>query len=697
MKFYHRSILIYICLLAFLSASPLWAENEDTFTLQEKIKIYRQILTREKDPKTLAETHFKIAELLEKLDRDTEATAEYLKIILNYPESADFTKKAEDRLSYLYSGFRDTESKILEGETAPEESKDPVIFFTYIKSLYETYGEKGNYEKAVYLLNKLIKMHPTNQEYYLDLGNIYLHGYNDADTALANFRKTEELNPEHPSVYTDIAVAYEKKGDNEKAIEFYRKAIENAPLNAHSLYGLSRMQALKLAAEKKLVKDWFFIGPFDNSDKKALETRFAPEKEINVKKKYNGLKGTSISWFRPFSYDDSGYVDLNQILKPNDNAAVYALTYAYARQPRDLQIRLGSDDPIAVWVNDKLVFKKAVKRPAAFDKDVISVKFKKGWNKILLKATEDYGSWGFYFRVTDLNGNTPGDVVFDCQKDDARLKKIYARLKKEKGIKIARITIFYGFALLVLLSGIYLLLFNIYNKIKIRQMKEDFISSVSHELKTPLAAIKMFTETLQMGRVKSEEGIREYYSTIVRETDRLTRFINKILDFQKIEKGKKIYSFDSVDIKNLLREAVDIYKDQVQDQDLVVKEEYSDNLPKIEIDEDAMFQVILNLLTNAYKYSKEEKYIKVIAEAKDSFVYISVEDRGMGISKDKITKIFDKFYRIDRDVARDIKGSGIGLAFVKSVVEAHGGKIAASSQLNKGSKFTVALPVKKEE
>ncbi|MCK4463064.1 MAG: HAMP domain-containing histidine kinase, partial [Candidatus Omnitrophica bacterium] len=333
---------------------------------------------------------------------------------------------------------------------------------------------------------------------------------------------------------------------------------------------------------------------------------------------------------------------------------------------------------------------------AQFDKDIIEVRFIKGWNKILIKTAENWGSWGFYFRITDLNGNTPGDVTFDPLKDDARVKKIYARLKRQKGIKIARTTLFYGFTLLILSSGIYLLISNIYNKIKIRQMKEDFISSVSHELKTPLAAIKMFTETLNMGRVKSEKQIKEYYATIIRETDRLTRFINKILDFQKIEKGKKIYSFENVSIKNLLASAIDIYKDQVQDEGLVVEEECPSDLPEIEVDEDAMLQVLLNLLTNAYKYSKVEKYIKVKARAEGNFIFISVIDRGMGISKDRITKIFDKFYRVDRDSAKDIKGSGIGLAFVKSVVEAHNGEIAVESQLNKGSTFTISLPIKRE-
>ena len=199
-----------------------------------------------------------------------------------------------------------------------------------------------------------------------------------------------------------------------------------------------------------------------------------------------------------------------------------------------------------------------------------------------------------------------------------------------------------------------------------------------------------------MGRVRNDKDKKEYYQTIIRETDRLTRFINKILDFQKIEKGKKIYSFEKVNIKNLLKTAIDIYKDQVQDKDFIVEESYAENLPDIELDEDAMLQVILNLLTNAYKYSKDQKYIKVTTELKDDSIFISVIDKGIGMSKDRITKIFDKFYRIDKDSTKDIKGSGIGLAFVKSVIEAHSGRIGVESQINKGSKFVISLPITRE-
>jgi len=672
------------------------SESVDILLYQDKIKVYRAILKKESDPRTLAEAHYKIAESLEVLGRDTEATAEYLKIILNYSDVTNLSDIAEQRLKQLYNKFSDEEDEVLKGKAVREETKDPAIFFTYIKSLYETYMSQGNYDRAVYLLKKLIKMDESKQSYYDDLGSIYLDGYNDADNALLYFNKLLEFNPDHPKVYTDIGLAYEKKGDVENAIKAYQKAVELSPFNSWSMYGVSRMDALNLAKENKLVKDWYFLGPFDNIERNGLQKEYEPESSINIDKVYTGYNDKEIVWFRPFSYEDSGYVDLNSMFDQNDNVVVYALTYAFSQADRSVQIRVGADDPIAVWLNGKLIFRKdVVLRPAQFDRDIIKATLKKGWNEIIVKTAESFGRWGFYFRVTDEKGNTPMDVVFDPLKDDARTKMIISKFKRQKGFKVAKVSMVYGFAIAVFLAGIYLLVSNIHNKVLIRKIKEDFIASVSHELKTPLAAIKMFTETLNMGRVREPQKVKEYYETIIRETVWLTRFINKILDFQKIEKHKKIYTFEEVDVNKLLESAVDIYVNQVQDSSLVVERELSKELQPVPMDEDAMLQVFLNFLTNAYKYSKFDKYIKVKTEKTDENVLISITDKGMGISKDKITKIFDSFYRVDRDSTKDIKGSGIGLAFVKSVVEAHSGRIAVQSQLNVGSTFIISLPLER--
>ena len=668
---------------------------ETSFTPQEKIKIYRDILKQEKDPATLAETHFKIAELLEGLDRDTEATSEYLKIILNYPQEKELARKSEERLNVLYEKFQATDNEPGYDKYI-EPTKDPTIFFTYIRSLYETYSSKGNYDKSVQLLEKLIKIHPKNVEYYIDLGAIYLDGYGQPDKALVYFEKVNEMDPDNARILTYIGLAYEKKQDYDKALQSYMQSVDNAPLDAWNMYAIKRMEGLKLARKKKLVKDWYFLGPFDDAGQKAIDDDEINPKSLVPGKSYDTEDGKSIQWERPFLYDDSGYVDLNALYGKDDHVYCYVLSHAYSDRPRDILVKVGTDDSYMLWINDSLLSKKKIQRQASIDEDVIKVHIDKGWNKILLKLFENTGSWGFYFRITDMHGNTPLNVIFDPTKNEKRAKSIYSMLSKQKNIRIAKNTFFFGFTLIILVAGFYLLISNIYTSIKIRQMKEDFIASVSHELKTPLAAIKMFTETLSMGRVSKKAEVADYYQTIIRETDRLTRFINKILDFQKIEKGKKIYSFDSVDIKDLVKNAVGIYRDQIQDENFIVEENYEKDLPSIEVDEDAMLQVFLNLLTNAYKYSLEEKYAKVEVYKKDDKLYVSVGDKGIGISKDKITKIFHKFYRVGGSVTRDVKGSGIGLAFVKDVVEAHKGKIAVESEPKKGSRFIISLPIERE-
>ncbi len=689
-------LLLSVTSIVCLAQAQAASSSDDSFTLQEKIKIYRQILKDQSDPGTLAEAHFKIAGFLEALGKDNEATAEYLKVILNYPEQKELAEVSENKLSALYGKFSKKESDILQGSGERSEDKDPAIFFTYLKSLYEAYIDQGEYDVAADYLRRLIKMDSSNEAYYEDLGNIYLNGYNDPDSALIYFTKLTEMNPDHPKVYTDMGLAYEKKGDFPSAIKFYRKAIERSPYNSWSMYGLSRIQALNLASEKKLIKDWYFLGPFDNKGRKGLSTDMGPEKDLDTSGKYQGFDGRTLEWFRPFSSEDSGYVDLNSLFTPNDMVTVYAMTFAYSPTDRTLELRIGADDPVALYFNGQMVFKDETGlKPAHLDRDVVEVKFRKGWNTILLKSAETFGSFGFYFRLTDEAGNTPLDVIVDPSKNTENAKKMIGKLVRQKGFKIARMTLLLGISAVIFISGLYLMISNIYNKIQIRQMKEDFIASVSHELKTPLAAIKMFAETLNMGRIKDPVKVKDYYSTIIRETDRLTRFINKILDFQKIEKGKKIYSFDTVDVNELLRKAVDIYKNQVQDDTVVWEDSYAPDLPKIELDEDAMLQVFINLVINGYKYSPGEKYIKVETSRLDNGVLVSISDHGIGIPRDKLTKIFDKFYRVERDASKDIKGSGIGLAFVKSVIEAHGGKIGVESQLNKGSTFKIFLPLER--
>jgi signal transduction histidine kinase/tetratricopeptide (TPR) repeat protein len=653
------------------------------------------VLQDETDPAKIAEAHYKIGEAFESVGKETEATAEYLKIIINYPQVTEYNKKAEARLAYLYSGFRERSRELVGEYDETAAQKDPTIFFAYIKSLYENYKNLGQYEKSLHVLEKLYDMDPGNPSYLVDMGNIYLDGYNDADKAIFHFKKALEMDPNNPKWHVDLGKAYEKKGDYESAVKSYTKASEISPASPWAIYGLRRIESIRLAKDKRLVKDWFFIGPFDNSAKDGLQKSFPPEDKIDLAAAYAAKDGIQAKWSRPFGYDSSGFVDLNTLMKPNDFVVAYALTYAHSPAEKEAQFRLGSEDGIKVWVNDKEIFACDISRTAEVDDDVITVNLKKGWNKILLKVTDSYGGWGFYFRVTDLKGNPVEDFIFDPLKDDARVKYIYGELKREKRFRLTKVAAIYTVAISAFLLGMYFMISNIHNRIKINRMKEDFISSVSHELKTPIAAVKMLAETLRRGKVKDEPRQNQYYDMIIRESDRLTRFISKILDFARIEKGGKIFYYEKANVAELAKTAVDIFRDEAQDEMLKIRCNTEKDALSAEIDKDAILQVILNLIDNAYKYSKTEKDITVNVREADKNVRIEVIDKGLGISKDNIERIFEKFYRAERDMIKGIKGSGLGLSFVKSVIDAHGGKIAVESELGKGSKFIILLPVEK--
>ena len=403
-----------------------------------------------------------------------------------------------------------------------------------------------------------------------------------------------------------------------------------------------------------------------------------------------------MTWFRPFGYGVSGYVDFNALFKLNDYAVSYALSYVHAPQNTAVQLRFGAEDGVKVWLGDRLVFERSAQGNAELDDIIIPVGLKKGWNRILIKVTDTWGAWGFYFRITDSGGESPRSLIFDPERDNERVKKIYGRLRREKRFRITKIAAIYTVAIAVFLLGLYFMVSNIYGKIKIRRMKDDFVSSVSHELKTPISAVKMLTETLKRGKIKQDSRREEYYDMIIRESDRLTRFINKILDFSKLEKGGKVFYFEKANIVELAKTTVEIYIDEAQDEGMRLEFESKSREVFAEVDKDAIFQVIFNLIDNASKYSKDNKDIRVTVRSENGNALIAIADKGLGIAKSQIEKIFDKFYRAERDIVKGIKGSGLGLAFVKSVVDAHRGKIAVQSELGKGTTFIISLPMERE-
>jgi two-component system phosphate regulon sensor histidine kinase PhoR len=239
----------------------------------------------------------------------------------------------------------------------------------------------------------------------------------------------------------------------------------------------------------------------------------------------------------------------------------------------------------------------------------------------------------------------------------------------------------------VLLAGAWFVYRSIRREMELVKAKSDFVSNVSHELRTPLALIRMFGETLEMGRVKSDEKKQEYYSTIVKESERLTRLINNILDFSKMEAGKKQYKFQDADINAIVSSVMHTYSFHLQNEGFTPIVELANNLPLISIDAEAVTEAVINLIDNAIKYSGDEKYLRVRTRQTDSAIAVEVEDHGVGIAEEHRKKIFDTFYRVGTALVHNTKGSGLGLSLVKHIMDAHGGRVEVESAVGKGSVF----------
>jgi signal transduction histidine kinase len=245
----------------------------------------------------------------------------------------------------------------------------------------------------------------------------------------------------------------------------------------------------------------------------------------------------------------------------------------------------------------------------------------------------------------------------------------------------------------VMVIGIILIVRAVIHESEISRLKSEFVSNVSHELKTPLALIRMFGETLDSGIVTDENKRRQFYSIIRKESERLTHLINNVLDFSRIDPGGKEYNFQKNDLVELVKNSLEAYKFQISDNGFNIVSDLPDESIELKFDRDAVSQVLLNLLNNAVKYSDKEKYIGVEVSKNSDFAMISVTDHGIGILKEELKKIFEKFYRVSTVRKKETPGSGLGLTLAKHIVEAHGGTIEVESEVGKGSRFTVRLPL----
>ena len=246
---------------------------------------------------------------------------------------------------------------------------------------------------------------------------------------------------------------------------------------------------------------------------------------------------------------------------------------------------------------------------------------------------------------------------------------------------------------ILMAGGIWLTYRNVYKEMKLARLKSDFVANVSHELRTPLALIRLYAETLELGRLNAKEKYQEYFRIIREESERLTALINNILDFSRIEAGRKEYEFKETNLSELVRSTLDSYRFQIEQNGFTFEENIERDIPPVNVDREAIARSLLNLVNNALKYSKDQKFIGVSLYRANSSVKLEVLDHGIGIPSAEQDKIFEKFYRCGDPLVHNIKGSGLGLSLVRHIVRAHGGDVQVESAPEKGSKFTIELPL----
>ena len=288
---------------------------------------------------------------------------------------------------------------------------------------------------------------------------------------------------------------------------------------------------------------------------------------------------------------------------------------------------------------------------------------------------------------TNFASNFPDWSVELFQKDPRLLETF---LTSRQGI------FFYMFLLIggILIFGLILTVRTVARELELARMKSDFVSTISHEFKSPLTSIRQLAEMLHSGRVPSEERRQKYYEVLLEQSERLSLLTENVLDLAKIEEGRKEFEFREIDIGSLLNEIVSTIQERVSHENFNIQLKIDKSLPKMKIDSEAMTQALTNLIDNALKYSGETKKIIVSSHTENQSLIISVKDFGMGIKKEERDKVFERFYRGGNELTRTVKGSGLGLTLVKQIVEAHNGTVQVESEPGQGSTFSIRLPLK---
>ena len=261
----------------------------------------------------------------------------------------------------------------------------------------------------------------------------------------------------------------------------------------------------------------------------------------------------------------------------------------------------------------------------------------------------------------------------------------------------ARQTRFYlwtGFAVVVIIALVAMLVARyVAAQMRLARLKNELVSTVSHELKTPLASMRALVDTLLAGRYRDEQQLRDYLDLIAKENVRLSHLIENFLTFSRLERGKQPFRFEALDPASVMAGAVAALREKLGTARCAFAQQVDPSLPEIRGDAGALSTALINLLDNAYKYTNTEKRISARAYAQGRHVCFEVTDNGIGFERSEARKIFDRFYQVDQSLTRQRGGCGLGLGIVQQIVRAHGGHVEAESEPGKGSTFRVMIPI----
>lgn len=248
-----------------------------------------------------------------------------------------------------------------------------------------------------------------------------------------------------------------------------------------------------------------------------------------------------------------------------------------------------------------------------------------------------------------------------------------------------------GLSALVVLAGMALILVAAARERRLAALKSDFVANVSHELKTPLSLVRMFAELLDSGRVESEAKRKQYLGIIVSESERLGALIENVLDFAKVERGRAAYEFEDANVGDVVGRALEVCRPRLEREGKRLEFTVAPGIPRTRVDERALEIAVINLLDNALKYAPEGNAVRVDVSAERDAIAVRVTDDGPGIAPEDAKRIFERFVRGRAGAGRKVRGSGIGLALVKHIAEAHGGTARVERTGPRGSTFLLTL------